>query len=67
MGDWKRIETAPKDGTRILVWERGRIFEVSWGDAFLADSNGPIFGWMTEGTSEKHPSHWMPLPEPPHD
>lgn len=61
---WQPIETAPKDGSHVLVYERGRVFEAQWADTFLGKRNR---GWMNynEGTGEKSPTHWMPLPEAP--
>ena len=58
---WRQIETAPKDRTRILVCratERG----------YERDRIG--VDWRAEGVWQKsrlnmHPTHWMPLPEPP--
>ena len=64
--EWASIETAPKDGTRVLalwVWsERGKVGGgythevVAWDGRWWRFSNG-------ESVSE--PSHWQPLPEPP--
>lgn len=61
MSEWLGIETAPKDGTGILVW--GAAF----GEQRIVSWNEPDNGWESdEGT---HPalafSHWMPLPAPP--
>lgn len=77
MSDWKPIETAPRDGTPILVylptWERQPVREVHWAIPFEGASDG---WWETpnaprdpgymivEGTPHA-PTHWMPLPAPP--
>jgi Protein of unknown function (DUF551) len=62
MSTWQPIETAPKDGTRILITS-------NWTDY----ANKPLgcevgrwdgFQWVA---CEKEPTHWMPLPEPPSD
>lgn len=59
---WQPISTAPKDGTRILVFEAedgtAGIVRVScWRDDTIPN------GWSG---SERAPSHWLPLPHPPH-
>ena len=65
MTDWQPIDTAPDD-TEILVygaWIEGGSFKGitiatrSWIDD-VWDCEGDYMGEMT---------HWMPLPEPPHD
>lgn len=61
MGEWQRIETAPKDGARILL-----VNPLSWvgPGAFKDGFQGP--GFYFEGNALKsHPTHWMPLPTPP--
>jgi len=68
---WQPIETAPKDGTAILVYDEGAAL-VTWevyrrhqeehADWCLMDS------WQDEQggySTVNHPTHWMPLPEPP--
>jgi len=65
---WQPIETAPRDGTRIIVNQSNTMFhkfaEVHWGQA----PNYKI-GWVghdNEGTYlSKNPTHWMPLPDAP--
>lgn len=59
---WRSIETAPKDGTIIIVWwpcdppGNWKMRLASW----FADA------WDDVGDrSELHPTHWMPLPDPP--
>jgi hypothetical protein len=69
MDNWQPIETAPKDGTVILLGcpavgamkdpESRRVFEGLWhkGQKTFTSVNG--FLLLTVAT------HWMPLPDPP--
>lgn len=64
---WEPIETAPKDGTSILVYE-----ETEWPEIFVAYHKNDSWGWTKEGNFGEDgdyfnhsPSHWMPLPNPP--
>ena len=54
---WQPIETAPKDGTCVLVYSKGRVISAY----FLHDD------WLEvlHSYSFNDPTHWMPLPEPP--
>lgn len=62
LGAWFPIETAPKDGTEILVHTKyGNFYVVSYDDVFSA----PWRVRNDEGLGEKTPTHWMPLPEAP--
>ena len=64
--EWKPIDTAPKDGTEILLyWARearrngvGSIVICAWDGEDWVDEDGYSF-W--------DPTHWMPLPTPPNE
>jgi hypothetical protein len=59
---WQPIETAPKDGTSILVWsdDAEDYYLVTWAEGHGAWFNGDVLiGEMHFGGE---PSHWMPLP-----
>jgi hypothetical protein len=69
MSEWQPIETAPKDGTKVILngigesgWNNDNIKEfeiVATGYfKFKLWQTGSIWRWKT-------PTHWMPLPEPP--
>jgi hypothetical protein len=66
---WKPIETAPKDGTEILVVDHhGEIQLVFWAKYWRHSYDWCIKGGEQEEGSDKtadNPTHWMPLPEPP--
>jgi hypothetical protein len=61
--EWQPIETAPKDGKRVLCWnhewlapESGCLYGMAWAANGLAADKG---GWKYQ------PTYWMPLPAPP--
>lgn len=62
MSGWMPIETAPRDGTRVLMFETfaGRcVYPARWIGA-------PHNIWQRDsGSSMAKPSHWMPIPAPP--
>lgn len=65
---WQPIETAPKDGTRILLWGVGDEGPNvgSWAESvYLNNSHGWIIYYARSDTIQLNPSHWVPLPEPP--
>lgn len=71
-GEWQPIETAPRDGTPILIFDPLRHVRIArWGDTFLASRidgrSQPIFGFVVVDTQfvKADPTHWMPLPDPP--
>lgn len=68
---WQPIETAPKDGTRILAYDIKDAEDTQPQIAlWLAHAEEP--GWYISldhqamnGDLWNPPTHWMPLPEPP--
>ena len=64
MGDWQPIETAPKDGTDVLVYELQRTMCVAYWDDFI-NRDGKIAGWRDCQCYPVEPTHWMLLPSPP--
>jgi hypothetical protein len=64
---WQPIETAPRDGTRVLVWGRHESrgyaegVSVAVPSAWTASHNV----WAAHGGLVHGATHWMPLPEPP--
>jgi hypothetical protein len=56
MMEWQPIETAPKDGTVIIVYAPDFFQTAAWvGNGWTNAANS----WLGDVT------HWMPLPEPP--
>lgn len=72
---WQPIETAPKDGTRVLLWFDGTVVSGSWNPQvdIKGNSYGPG-GWDAEtlpshgcgccSSDNDPPTYWMPLREP---
>lgn len=60
---WQPIDTAPKDGSRFMAFERGdeAQFYPCWWHIEVND----WAGWQNVWDSEPEPTHWMPLPSPP--
>ena len=54
---WQPIETAPKDGTEVVVVDID-------GDRFIASSTDGQ-NWYDGAYPVDYPSHWMALPTPP--
>jgi len=76
---WRPIETAPKDGTRIIVGKHAGYVMAWASSAYWFDQppyrHGPKFkgtrgterrrGWTDGMDTLATPTHWMPLPAPP--
>ena len=78
---WQPIETAPKDGTEILLHGAGRTTYGQWAapsktphlhyqDGFAPEEVWEEFdpywaSWDGGFTDEHPPTHWRPLPPPP--
>lgn len=57
---WQPIDTAPRDGTKILGCEAHD------GEPYLQVIEWGQFGWVfADGEYGMFPTHWMPIPEPP--
>jgi hypothetical protein len=67
MTAWQPIETAPKDGSVLLVCEVGLDSSMTYAVAFWGAQQDGVETWfgldlLPLGYSL---THWMPLPEPP--
>lgn len=68
MTDWQPIDTAPKDGTDVLLFipdfanypDSPRVVSALWGDCGWWQDNAAA-GCQTWG----NPTHWQPLPAAP--
>lgn len=63
---WKLIETAPRDGTDVLITD-GKDYAVAYFNGEQWRDVGDI-GWAgidIDYPDEDQPTHWMPLPKPP--
>lgn len=74
-GEWRTMDSAPKDGTWILVAYDCRAYGNRTGHAVSAytvrwvdDEDGPGWFYLTESWHiVKGVTHWMPLPAPPQE
>lgn len=58
--NWQPIEAAPKDATNIL------IYSVGFEKHVIGYWNMHVDSWQAQkGVYINHPTHWMPLPQPP--
>lgn len=73
--EWRLIETAPKDGSDVLIWSAdGGHYVASWhwettGYDYTVKPPRLIYsterGRWHDGEWEHHPTHWMSLPAAP--
>ncbi|MCB9902368.1 MAG: DUF551 domain-containing protein [Planctomycetes bacterium] len=67
MTEWQPIETAPRDGTDVLVfrdYSSGARYAVASFDGEEWRDIGDI-GWAGMDGDDNQPTHWMPLPTGP--
>lgn len=75
--NWRPIETAPKDGSSILLFIPGfecrKVYCGYWDDDRYAAKPKPYWSndaerWLGKVSVRSNtPSHWMPFPDPPTD
>lgn len=80
MSEWQPIETAPKDGTTLLLAINREVVVSQWDaepfcshdNPYWLDMSGccPTYECFRTYDEEEFPegeviTHWMPLPEPP--
>jgi hypothetical protein len=72
VSEWQPIETAPRDGTRVLGFDTTafnkdqEVAVVNWwpnGDGGYWSLSVPGAGYLD--SDEFAPTYWMPLPAPP--
>jgi len=78
---WQPIETAPKDGTKIILFGRCEWNDYGnpsdepeiaigyWGAEYVFGTAKEDYEWLTTSSNpyvdKCHATHWMPLPTPP--
>lgn len=62
MSEWQPFETAPKDGTLILLGALNMVFVGRWEESYGA---WHLLDGCRECVGLFFPKYWMPLPEPP--
>jgi hypothetical protein len=65
---WRPIETAPKDGTLVLLWGRYWSDSQGWFKQPLVGQFSPPNDWWEAWGRVPfgcRPTHWQPLPELP--
>lgn len=75
MSEWQPIETAPRDGRNLLLWDAdSQSHEIAlWSEPHqlwaidYTDSMPPSAHAKVSPSNTCYvPTHWMPLPTPPH-
>ena len=66
---WQPIESAPKDGTWVILYDAEQYHPVHVRNWRTAETNGRLIsGWWDEYSQYRpsfRPTHWKPLPHPP--
>lgn len=63
---WQPMNTAPKDGSLVLIKEKGRVCIASWIDNFSIGAEDSPKEWCVFLAPEvviNSPDGWMPIPE----
>jgi hypothetical protein len=67
MPEWKPIETAPKDGTDIILFLDGVVIQGWWAGAGWEVVSLFSHGCGCCSSMNEPATHWMPLPKPPEE
>lgn len=68
MSEWQPIETAPRDGTEVILYfpewcgEKNMVETGFWDQRYDGDINA---AWEFAYGSGDSATHWMPIPAPP--
>lgn len=78
VGGWRPMDSAPRDGTRIIASTSWGVEVVKWCDGATFDQFGPGEGWIgveqdstclppnyRRDTPQCPPTSWQPIPPPP--
>jgi len=71
MNDWQPIETAPRDGSSVIVFgpAMNKPTLGHWDAERYSRNPKPHWEWApyfgVRWNRDNQPTHWMPLPEPP--
>lgn len=73
MSEWQPIETAPHDGSAILVAHEKGVWIAQYLPKYPSGYKPPNpwfsvmlnHDYINEQPVSRYPTHWMPLPEPP--
>ena len=68
LSKWRPIESAPRDGTRILALMGDRVVIAAWSDEKYHARPKPHWKYRMLGVMwdrDNQPQEWMPLPEVP--
>jgi hypothetical protein len=66
MTDWKTIETAPKNGKKVMLFWADEIFVGSYRLGVRGEPVQDTVGWRSSCCGRfGYPKHWQPLPESP--
>lgn len=63
--EWQPIETAPKDGTCILVYIKSPVTGDEWQETVYYNDFHGMFMRGSMCVGHDFITHWMSLPEPP--
>ena len=71
MSEWQPIETAPKDGSTVLVATSGKVTAAWWDEDQSIWTELLVWNSVFDEYEAQPigfaPTHWMPLPPPPQD